>query len=109
MSHILQLFLPDHLWLVLIILLNSNTPGQIRMLDEQPWKGQASFRAESFSDWHYQRGNLVSSANNVDKSRGGTFKGNNRLSIYTVDEAGHIAPFDQPEAVGAVVRRWLQI
>ncbi|KAL3297172.1 PRC1-carboxypeptidase y serine-type protease [Colletotrichum asianum] len=86
-----------------------NTPGQIRMLDEQPWEGQASFRAESFSDWHYQRGDLVSSAKDVDTSRGGTFKGNGRLSLYTVDEAGHFAPFNQPEAVGAVVRKWLQI
>ncbi|KAH8893116.1 alpha/beta-hydrolase [Thozetella sp. PMI_491] len=87
-----------------------NTPGQIRMLDEQPWKGQAWFRAQVFQDWFYRHGELVMQGESRRSGaiKGGKWKGSKRLSIFTVEEAGHTSPFDQPEAVGAIIRSWLR-
>ncbi|RSL82835.1 hypothetical protein CEP52_016863 [Fusarium oligoseptatum] len=31
-----------------------NTPGQMRLLDEQPWKREAWFRAQSFGEWYFK-------------------------------------------------------
>ncbi|KAM0260000.1 hypothetical protein ACHAPA_010446 [Fusarium lateritium] len=37
-----------------------NTPGQLRMLDEQPWNGQAWYRSQKLQDWYYDNGILYS-------------------------------------------------
>ncbi|KAH7375462.1 carboxypeptidase Y [Plectosphaerella cucumerina] len=83
-----------------------NSPGQIRMLDEQPWKRQAWFRAQTFSGWYFEGGDLAPESSRA--AQGGTQKGDDRLSLYLVDDAGHMAPWDQPEAVGAIVRAWIR-
>ncbi|KAH6664794.1 carboxypeptidase Y [Plectosphaerella plurivora] len=82
-----------------------NSPGQIRMLDEQPWARQAWFRAQEFSEWHFSDGDLASGS---QAAKGGTRKGDERLSLFLVEESGHMAPWDQPEAVGAIVRAWIR-
>lgn len=77
------------------------------MLDEQPWKGQAGFRARTFEEWFVHDGELTPQRGGGRLA--GTWKGDERLALYTVDEAGHVSPWDQPEAVGAVVRAWMDL
>lgn len=81
----------------------SNTPGQLRLLDEQPWKRQAWFRNQRLHEWYHSNGKL----NESFGTKGGKWKGNYRLSIFTVDEAGHMSPADQPTALEAVVGSWI--
>lgn len=78
------------------------------MLDEQPWKGQIGFRAAEYQDWFYKDGEFSESAGS-EGHLGGTWKGVGRLSSFTVDEAGHFSPMNQPEAIGAIVRAWLRL
>ncbi|CRK06904.1 hypothetical protein BN1723_006557 [Verticillium longisporum] len=85
-----------------------NSPGQIRMLDEQPWARQAWYRQQAFKDWHYADGEIAREGLADKGKKGGKWKGDNRLSLFLVDEAGHMAPWDQPEAVGAIVRAWIR-
>ncbi|KAF9629769.1 Carboxypeptidase Y like protein A [Lasiodiplodia theobromae] len=80
-----------------------NTPGQLRLLDEQPWKRQAWFRNQRLHEWYHSSGKL----NESFGTKGGKWKGNYRLSIFTVDEAGHMSPADQPTALEAVVGSWI--
>ncbi|RKK75578.1 hypothetical protein BFJ69_g7643 [Fusarium oxysporum] len=84
-----------------------NTPGQMRMLDEQPWHGQARYRSQGYQDWYFGKGDITSDVQGWDVKRGGFWKGTDRLAMYAIDEAGHFAPYHQPEAVGAVLRTWL--
>ena len=86
----------------------SNTPGQMSMLDNQPWKGQDTYRNLEYESWHYRSGELTSDSHGWNVKKGGFWKGNDRLALYAVDEAGHLSPHHQPEAIGAVVRSWLR-
>ncbi|KAJ4258063.1 hypothetical protein NW762_008203 [Fusarium torreyae] len=85
-----------------------NTPGQMRMLDEQPWEGQAHYRSLNYTAWHFKDGELTSDVDGWNVKMGGFYKGNARLSFFAVDEAGHLSAHHQPEAIGAVVRAWLR-
>lgn len=78
------------------------------MLDEQPWARQAWYRQQAFKDWHYADGEIAREGLADKGKKGGKWKGDNRLSLFLVDEAGHMAPWDQPEAVGAIVRAWIR-
>lgn len=78
------------------------------MLDELPWARQAWFRAQRFAPWYHAHGELSRGAPAGAVKRGGTWKGDERLSLFLVDDAGHVAPWDQPAAVGAVMRAWIQ-
>lgn len=79
----------------------------MRMLDEQPWHGQARYRSQGYQDWYFRKGDITSDVQGWDVKRGGFWKGTERLALYAIDEAGHFAPYHQPEAVGAVLRTWL--
>jgi hypothetical protein len=85
-----------------------NTPGQMSMLDHQPWKGQEEYRSLHYRAWHYRDGEITSDVDGWDVKRGGFWKGNDRLSFFAVDEAGHLSAHHQPEAIGAIVRAWLR-
>ncbi|KAK1838112.1 carboxypeptidase Y [Colletotrichum chrysophilum] len=76
-----------------------NTEGVKRIFDDLLWEGQAQFRAEPWVSLHFQEplGNRI---------HVGISKTSGNLSIVTVDEAGHIVPHDQPEAVMLVVKNW---
>lgn len=78
------------------------------MLDEQTWKGQARYKEQEFEEWHYARGDLVEGVEIEGAVKGGIRKGTSRLSLALVDEAGHMAPADQPEGVGALVWAWMR-
>jgi hypothetical protein len=86
----------------------SNTPGQMSMLDNQPWEGQELYRSLDYKAWYYEDGDMTSDTEGWNTKRGGFWKGNDRLALYAVDEAGHLSAHHQPEAIGAVVRAWLR-
>lgn len=75
------------------------------MLDAQRWQGQAQFRSRKLQNWYYKDGKL---SHDGEGQIGGTWKGVDRLRLYTVDEAGHFSAMNQPEAIGAVVGAWLR-
>jgi pimeloyl-ACP methyl ester carboxylesterase len=77
----------------------------MRLLDAQPWKGQARFRSLKYQNWFYTNGKLDQGSGG---KKGGTWKGDEKLRLYTVDEAGHFSAMNQPEALGAVVADWLR-
>ncbi|EKG15442.1 Peptidase S10 serine carboxypeptidase [Macrophomina phaseolina MS6] len=81
-----------------------NTPGQLRMLDAQPWAHQIEFQGRPLRNWSYSEG-VVDKESSEERS--GQWKGDGRLSIFTVDEAGHMVPHDQSEAVEALVGSWI--
>lgn len=81
----------------------------MRLLDEQPWGRQAWYRAQRYSNSYVEDGELSSSPDSKKARQGGTWKGDERLSLFTVDEAGHTCSFDQSETVGAVVRNWIRL
>ncbi|KAG7402764.1 Carboxypeptidase Y-like protein [Fusarium oxysporum f. sp. rapae] len=85
-----------------------NTPGQMRMLDEQRWKGQDNYRTRNYKPWYYKDGELLSDAEGWNVKKGGFWKGNEQLSFFAVNEAGHFSAHHQPEAIGAIVRAWLR-
>ncbi|KAK0636962.1 Alpha/Beta hydrolase protein [Bombardia bombarda] len=82
-----------------------NTEGQKRAYDHLPWRRQAAFRLHQFKDWTWpdEEGKLTV---------GGQFKTANdstvanKLSFFTVDEAGHASPGDQMEAITWLMKCW---
>jgi cathepsin A (carboxypeptidase C) len=80
------------------------------MLDQHPWKGQAGYQAQKFEQWYHRQGKLVEGTVREAGTavKGGSRKGTDRLSLVLVDEAGHMAPADQAEGVGAIVRAWIR-
>lgn len=77
-----------------------NTEGQKRALDSLHWNRQAAFRVKKFADWSWpdKSGKLT---------KGGKFKGVDKLAFFTVDEAGHTSPGDQREAVEFLMECWV--
>ncbi|KAH0424723.1 hypothetical protein CcaCcLH18_11368 [Colletotrichum camelliae] len=76
-----------------------NTEGVKRIFDDLLWRGQAQYRAQSWANLHFQ----APSGNHIHV---GMSKTSGNLTVVTVDEAGHIVPHDQPEAVMLVVKNW---
>lgn len=80
----------------------------MRMLNQQRWNGQDNYRELGYESWYYKDGELTSDADGWNVKEGGFWKGNDQLRFYAVDEAGHMSPYHQPEAIGAIVRAWLR-
>ena len=78
----------------------SNTEGITRALDSMPWSHMAAFRSRPLEPYYYRNftGSVV---------KAGTRKTAGYLTLATVDDAGHMSPHDQPEAVSQVVQQWL--
>ncbi|KAF4428972.1 Carboxypeptidase Y-like protein [Colletotrichum fructicola] len=76
-----------------------NTEGVKRIFDDLLWEVQAHYRVQPWVSLYFQEplGNHI---------HVGMSKTSGNLSIVTVDEAGHIVPHDQPEAVMLVVKNW---
>jgi carboxypeptidase C (cathepsin A) len=91
-----------------VLIFCRNTPGQMSMLDHQPWKGQEEYRSLDYRAWHYRDGEINADVDGWNVKRGGFWKGNEKLSFFAVDDAGHLSAHHQPEAVGAIVRAWLR-
>ncbi|KAH7407100.1 carboxypeptidase Y [Cadophora sp. MPI-SDFR-AT-0126] len=79
-----------------------STIANMRVYDNLPWKGQASYRHEVFRDWQW-----IDDRDGKTR-KGGQVKGVDRLFFVTVDDAGHMSPADQPQAVQRIVNSWVQ-
>ncbi|KAH6884882.1 hypothetical protein B0T10DRAFT_577264 [Thelonectria olida] len=70
-------------------------PGPDAHAGRTSWKRQPQFRNTEYQNWFYSRGEL-SSAEDSSGHLGGTWKGDGKLSLFTVlftvDEAGHFLP-----------------
>ncbi|KAI0170965.1 Alpha/Beta hydrolase protein [Pestalotiopsis sp. NC0098] len=77
-----------------------NTEGQKRVYDALPWNHQAKYRAQDFGDWEWpdKHGKVT---------KGGQMKTADKLAFVSVDEAGHMAPGYQKEAVAFLMACWL--
>jgi hypothetical protein len=78
------------------------------MLDNQPWHQQATYRAKSLQSWYYQSGKLHLKKQDMSGRIGGQWKGDSKLAIFTVEDAGHLSPGENPEAVQSVVDYWIR-
>ncbi|KAH6869424.1 hypothetical protein B0T10DRAFT_366406, partial [Thelonectria olida] len=63
------------------------------------WSGHAKFMTQKLQPWYFAGRHDV-------KARGGEFKRVGRLTLATVDSAGHMAPHDQPMAVSQLIEAW---
>lgn len=79
---------------------NSSTEGNILAFDNLVWSGQARFQTQRLTPWYFL-------GEDGTKSRGGEVKSFSRLAFATVDDAGHMAPRDQPHGVTQLVKAWL--
>jgi len=71
-----------------------------REWDDTPWRGNAPFRIQPRRDWSWKDSKGAS-------HKGGQTKSWGRLSIASVDGAGHSCSGDQREAVSHLVAEWM--
>ncbi|KAH8901462.1 alpha/beta-hydrolase [Thozetella sp. PMI_491] len=77
------------------------TPGQIRVVDRLPWKGQADYRQQEWRSWKYDDG-----AGSVSH---GKIKGSRALTFATFENAGHAVPGDDPAGAYFILKEWLEV
>lgn len=78
-----------------------NTPGVKWLYERLPWSGAYGYRAQKWK----QLVELGLSSEIATGEWKGTEDG--RLLVFTVDEAGHMVPQDQPEAASWALRKWI--
>lgn len=81
-----------------------NLAGNIRWSESMEWPGQAEYRSKLLLPWNYTTTNGLSQKAGEQKSAkfGGT-----RLDFVTIDNAGHLVPFQQPEVAQYMINKWL--
>lgn len=77
-----------------------NTPGQIRVLENVPWNGQAPYRISPWNEWYLTNGS-------GKNKKAGQYKHAGKLWFVTVDDAGHAVPADQPEGALKIINKWI--
>ncbi|UKZ55704.1 hypothetical protein TrVGV298_009528 [Trichoderma virens] len=79
-----------------------NTPGAFREWTDLPWHGNVQFRMNPKRDWYFEDSTGA-------RHKGGQLKGRGlQVQVAGVDNAGHMSPGDQKEAVSFLVREWIQ-
>jgi len=72
-----------------------NWVGNERMTLDTEWTGQEAFAAQPLREWE------------VDGLAAGLTRSAGPFTFATIDGAGHMAPYDKPEASLEMVNRWL--
>ncbi|KAF3916254.1 hypothetical protein ABW21_db0201285 [Orbilia brochopaga] len=80
-----------------------NSAGVLEWMHILPWSGNGEFRARDLQPWHYIDDAKQSVKGGMQKA---TKDG--RLTFASIDRAGHMAPFDQPAALEALVKAWVE-
>ncbi|KAJ6263011.1 hypothetical protein Dda_1569 [Drechslerella dactyloides] len=80
-----------------------NTAGVLEWMHILPWSGNGEFRSRDLQPWHYAGENSKSIKGGMRKSTK-----NGKLAFASIDRAGHMAPFDQPAALEALVKAWVE-
>ena len=68
-------------------------------MENLPWKRQAAFRLQRYTNWFWPRGD-------GKPVKAGERKSVDKLSFVSIDDAGHLASGDQREAVSFLVSCW---
>ncbi|KAJ7909462.1 Alpha/Beta hydrolase protein [Mycena leptocephala] len=76
-----------------------NWVGNERWTLALEWSGQAEFAAEPLRPWAV--------GDNFSKGRAGLARSAKGLTFVTIDEAGHMVPYDKPKEALDLVQRWL--
>ena len=79
--------------------LHSLTPGQIRVFDKVPWRGQVDYRQQEWREWTL--------ANPIHGVSRGAVKNSTNLKFITFENAGHMVPGDDPAAASWHLTEWL--
>ncbi|KAJ2663985.1 hypothetical protein IWW48_000997 [Coemansia sp. RSA 1200] len=79
-----------------------NWYGNKAWAEELEWSGKASFVAERDHDWSVAAGAAAAGEKAVGEAR--TFK---NFSFVRIFDAGHMAPYDQPESSLDMISRWV--
>ncbi|KIJ17963.1 hypothetical protein PAXINDRAFT_167613 [Paxillus involutus ATCC 200175] len=72
-----------------------NWVGNERWTLQMPWTGQEAFVGQPLREWE------------VDGHIAGKTRSAGGLTFATIDEAGHMVPYDKPKEALALVQRWL--
>ncbi|EKM54964.1 uncharacterized protein PHACADRAFT_255219, partial [Phanerochaete carnosa HHB-10118-sp] len=72
-----------------------NWRGNEEMSLALEWTGQAAFRSQPLRQWH------------VDGHVAGVTRSAGKFTFATIDDAGHLAPYDKPIESLELLRRWL--
>ncbi|KAJ3470121.1 hypothetical protein MRS44_000220 [Fusarium solani] len=75
------------------------TPGQIRVFDKVPWRGQVDYRQQEWREWTL--------ANPIHGVSRGAVKNSTNLKFITFENAGHMVPGDDPAAASWHLTEWL--
>ncbi|KAF3937707.1 hypothetical protein ABW19_dt0202296 [Dactylella cylindrospora] len=80
-----------------------NTPGILEWMNILSWSGNGEFRSTDLKPWWYQD-------DNGKRKKGGMTKQtkSKKLAFASIDKAGHLAPYDQPAALEALVQSWTE-
>lgn len=81
-----------------------NLAGNIRWTENMEWAGQAEYRSKKLSPWNYKTSEGVIQKAGEQKS---VKFGGSRFDFVTIDNAGHLVPFQQPEAALYMINKWL--
>ncbi|KAJ7250136.1 serine carboxypeptidase [Mycena haematopus] len=76
-----------------------NWVGNERWTLALEWSGQAEFAAEPLHPWAI--------GGNFTKGRAGLARSAKGLTFATIDQAGHMVPYDKPKEALDLVQRWL--
>ncbi|KAF3923560.1 hypothetical protein ABW20_dc0105045 [Dactylellina cionopaga] len=80
-----------------------NTPGTLEWMNILRWSGNGEFRAKDLQPWEYEDSGKKRKGGMMKQAKGGN------LSFASIDKAGHLAPYDQPAALEALVKSWVEL
>lgn len=81
-----------------------NTAGNLRWTNSLRWSGQAEFTSQGLRPWSTVQGGSTQ-AGHYKQVFAPTV--DSRLAFVTVDRAGHMVPYNQPEVALDLYERWL--
>lgn len=79
-----------------------NWVGNERWTLDLEWSGQEEFRSQPLRDWYLDNENTSQRAG---RTRSAGKRG--LFTFATIDEAGHMVPYDKPKEALALVQRWI--
>lgn len=82
-----------------------NTAGNLRWTSSLRWSGQAEFTSQALRPWVSMVQGQPTQAGHYKEVFSRTL--DSRLTFVTVDRAGHMVPFAQPEVALDLYERWI--
>ncbi|KAF8317342.1 peptidase S10, serine carboxypeptidase [Clavulina sp. PMI_390] len=82
--------------------------GNNRTFSNLEWTGQTAFLNSPTRPWHASATAAADDDQAPNAVAAGEIKSANGLTFLTINEAGHMVPYDQPEVALAMLQAWLR-